>query len=59
MTVGRGFRINYKQIACVDQPPSYDSIEESTETETEMMSDDSMPPNRNKMRFNSRYLAPQ
>lgn len=55
MTVGRGFRINYKQIACVYQPPSYDSVEESTETE--MMFDDSMAPNRNRMRFKSRFLA--
>lgn len=54
MIVGRGFRINYKQIACVDQPLFYDSVEESAETETDMMSDDSMAPKRNRMRFNSR-----
>lgn len=33
MIVGRGFRINYKQIPCNEQPERYDSVEESTETE--------------------------
>lgn len=34
--VGRGFRINYKQIACQDTPPPMETAEETTEMPVDM-----------------------